>query len=237
MLHSTSEEISEALTHPLKITEVSNIKLSKNQILRITRSAQNDIEFLRSIKSTQHNLYFITEFTTGTIVMDCDIKDTLLFDHSIKDKLFVYERKDMLLIQELTSTYSLEYHIGIEKDLKMIQKMHIIEMAHKKQVREARRITKENEDFYGNIEKKKNLIICFDEVEEIAWNHLQTAADDDSDAPNPERLLISEECEGCKMKTNHIRFCRFSHNVQRNDVIILVYYFGVGFWSKRQSFA
>lgn len=213
-MHSSSEKIAQALQNPSKLSKVSNLRLSKNQVLRISGIAQSDIEFLRSIKSTLYDLNFIAEMKTGTIVMNTEIKDSLLFDHSIKDKFFIYDKSDLIIIQELTSTYSLEYHIVDERDLRIIQKSHVLDRLSKRYVRESKRVTEES---YANNDEKTNIIVCFDQVQEIQYNPMKFLVGEESDALNPEKLLISSECEECKMKTNHIRFCRFSSVVQRAD--------------------
>ncbi len=213
MLHSTSDEVAATLEHPAKLTDVKNLRLSKHQILHITRTAHDDVEFMKSMQSSDYNLYFVAELKKSSIVLDSDIKDALLFDHSIGDKLFVYQKEDLLIMQELTSTYAVEYHVGCSADLKEIRKRHILESRPRQSSREMRRITQESEDPYGKAgEERQNVVISFNEVKEVQWRPQDSFVAREGEMPNPEELLIPESCEDCRAGCNHIKLCRFSRS-------------------------
>lgn len=165
---------------------------------------------MKAMQSSCYSLYFVAEMRKGALVLDADIKDAMLFDHCIGERLFAYQRPEVLIIQRLTPTYALEYHVACGRDLRDIQRCRVLEHRQRQPSRESRKITQENEDY--NSTERNNIIVSFNEVKEAQWRPQDSFVVREGDMPNPEELLIPSPCDDCGSGCNHIRLCRFSHD-------------------------
>lgn len=215
-MHSNTNQITEALRDTSKLIDARNVKFSKYQHSRMLKLLNEDIVFLKSIKSSAYDIYCIAEMKTGTLVLDNEIKDILLFDHSIGDKLFLYRKKDCIIIQEITPAYAMEFHIRNENDLLHISQNKILESRPRFLTRDSRKLTKES---IGNSNiDHKNFIICFDSIKESKMRRQSRDLKFENEMPNPEHLLISDTCPECETNVNHIKVCKFSLDVDEEAI-------------------
>jgi len=151
-------------------------------------------------------MLFALTMTLNSTIPSIGIKDSLMSNSSLTNKLFIYHIKNTFIIQAITNNYILEYHICNKDDTKRIERLEFIDEIANSNIMGTKLTKRLSISLHEQEEKPKNVLVSFDIVKEIDSDLTEESLRRHSF--DPKKLLWEEECKECESKKNHINIFR-----------------------------